>query len=77
MSKLLIAFGFVFLNFLDKPWMTIGPNPADPSSDVIYVTYTNFNTVASILYIGDIPTLNLSRPGETISVEITDVAKRR
>ncbi len=63
-----LARGFVFLNFLDKPWMTIGPNPADPSSDVIYVTYTNFNTVASVLYIGDIPTFAVNELRTTIEL---------
>ena len=62
------ARGFVFLNFLDKPWMTIGPNPADPSSDVIYVTYTNFNTVASVLYVGDIPTFAVNELRTTIEL---------
>ena len=34
--------GTISLGFLDKPWMTIGPNVQDPSNDVIYVTYTDF-----------------------------------
>ena len=60
--------GFVFLSFLDKPWMAIGPNPADPSSDVIYVTYTNFNIVASVLYVGDIPTFAVTELRTTIEL---------
>ncbi len=34
--------GTISLGFLDKPWMNIGPDPSDPSKDVIYVTYTHF-----------------------------------
>lgn len=34
--------GTVSLGFLDKPWMTVGPDSSDPSKDAIYVTYTHF-----------------------------------
>ena len=36
--------GTLSIGFLDKPWMTVGPNALDPSKDVIYVTYTEFVT---------------------------------
>ena len=34
-----------YIDFIDKIWMNIGPNPEDPSKDVIYVTYTNFRVI--------------------------------
>src|SRR3972149_3695436 len=34
--------GTISLGFLDKPWMNIGPDPSEPSKDVIYVSYTHF-----------------------------------
>ena len=49
--------GIVDLSFLDKPWMAIGPHPDEPETDVIYVTYTNFDISYEILYIGEIPNL--------------------
>lgn len=32
--------GEVAAEFLDKPWIAIGPDPADPERDIIYVAYT-------------------------------------
>ncbi len=32
----------VIVKFLDKPWLTVGPDPEDPKEDVLYVTYTEF-----------------------------------
>ncbi|OGC56093.1 hypothetical protein A2797_01845 [candidate division WWE3 bacterium RIFCSPHIGHO2_01_FULL_48_15] len=29
-------------SFLDKPWMSLGPNPDDPEKDMLYVSYTKF-----------------------------------
>ncbi|MGD8684091.1 MAG: sialidase family protein [Chloroflexota bacterium] len=49
--------GTVDISFLDKPWMASGPHPDDPETDVIYVTYTNFDISYDILYIGEIPNL--------------------
>ncbi len=49
--------GIVDLSFLDKPWMASGPHPDDPETDVLYVTYTNFDLSYEILYIGEIPNL--------------------
>ncbi|HID04294.1 MAG TPA: hypothetical protein EYP20_00660 [Aigarchaeota archaeon] len=34
-----------YIDFIDKLWMGIGPNPEDPSKDIIYVTYTNFRVI--------------------------------
>ena len=49
--------GIVDISFLDKPWMAVGPHPDEPETDVIYVTYTNFDLSYEILYIGEIPNL--------------------
>jgi hypothetical protein len=29
-------------DFTDKPWMTVGPDPSDPSKDAIYVSWTDY-----------------------------------
>ncbi len=29
-------------DFTDKPWMTVGPDPSDPSKDDVYVSWTDF-----------------------------------
>jgi hypothetical protein len=28
--------------FYDKPWIAVGPDPSNPSRDIIYITYTEF-----------------------------------
>lgn len=48
--------GTLATSFLDKPWMTIGPNPDNPSEDVIYVTYTKFEVIHDIAWVGEVPT---------------------
>ena len=40
--------GQVFLSFLDKPWLAVGPDPDDPSRDNIYISYTDFEVIAAI-----------------------------
>ena len=47
--------GTLATSFLDKPWMTVGPRPGNPALDSIYVTYTNFEVLFEILWIGEIP----------------------
>ena len=49
--------GTITAGFLDKPWLAVGPHPDDPEKDVIYLTYTNFDTDYDILYVGEIPNL--------------------
>ncbi|MBI4202492.1 MAG: exo-alpha-sialidase [Chloroflexi bacterium] len=49
--------GLIDFGFLDKPWMTIGPNPRDPSKDIIYVTYTTFLQSALIFWVDELPFL--------------------
>ena len=46
--------GLVNIPFLDKPWMSVGPNPDNPDQDFIYVTYTEFVTVLDVLYIDEL-----------------------
>lgn len=42
--------GDISLGFLDKPWLSIGPSAEDPDKDVIYVTYTHFESVYPIVF---------------------------
>ncbi|MDW7977946.1 MAG: sialidase family protein [Candidatus Caldarchaeum sp.] len=49
--------------FLDKPWMAVGPDRADPTKDAVYVTYTEFRTIYPFLdfypFVGE-PTVEVS-----------------
>lgn len=49
--------GNLSIGFLDKPWIAIGPDPEDATRDILYVTYTDFNTEYQVLWIGEVPTL--------------------
>ena len=49
--------GQVAIDFLDKPWIAVGPHPDDPARDVIYLTYTEFKTRYSTLYADELPFL--------------------
>ncbi|MDW8063142.1 MAG: sialidase family protein [Candidatus Caldarchaeum sp.] len=37
------------VSFLDKPWMAVGPDRANPARDAIYVTYTEFRIIYPFL----------------------------
>ena len=50
--------GTVSIGFLDKPWLAVGPNPDDLDSDVIYITYTHFNTTYRISYTDELAFLS-------------------
>ena len=50
--------GFFDFSFLDKPWMSVGPDPSNPASDIIYVTYTKFVQLYRIVYLGELPVLD-------------------
>ena len=50
--------GTVAIGFLDKPWLAVGPNPDDPDSDIIYITYTHFNTTYRISYTDELAFLS-------------------
>jgi hypothetical protein len=64
--------GTVNIGFLDKPWMASGPHPEDPERDVLYVTYTDFETLYEILYIGEIPNLLPTEMRTTIRLVSSD-----
>ncbi|MGH2618733.1 MAG: hypothetical protein ACRDJC_26190, partial [Thermomicrobiales bacterium] len=49
--------GEVAAQFLDKPWIAIGPDPADPERDIIFVAYTEFLTRYTTLYADELPFL--------------------
>ncbi len=50
--------GTITSAFLDKPWMTTGPNPDNPDQDIIHLVYTEFATTYSLLYSDEIPFLS-------------------
>ncbi len=47
--------GNITIGFLDKPWVAIGPDPQDAAKDVIHVTYTDFEEVYDVLWLGELP----------------------
>ena len=49
--------GEIIAGFLDKPWTAIGRHHRDPSRDVVYVVYTDFEITSEIYWIGELPTL--------------------
>lgn len=49
--------GNLTIGFLDKPWVSIGPDPRDPEKDIIHVTYTDFEQVYDVLWLGELPSL--------------------
>ena len=60
-------------SFLDKPWIAVGPDPKDASKDVLYVTYTNFDTKYGVLWLGEVPELVPTSTESTIElVKSTD-----
>lgn len=58
--------GEVSVGFLDKPWLAVGPNPKDPTKDIVYVVYTDFETVYEPLYVDEILTLSARETRTTI-----------
>ncbi len=49
--------GEVAVDFLDKPWVAIGPDPENPDNDIIYVAYVRFKTRYNLLYSDEVPFL--------------------
>ncbi len=49
--------GEVAVDFLDKPWIAIGPDPDNPDNDIIYVAYVKFKTRYNLLYSDEVPFL--------------------
>lgn len=71
-----MARGLLFFNFLDKPWMDIGPNPDNPKEDVIHVTYTEFAQYYSLRYSGELVFLQPMKSEVAImAVSSTDYGK--
>jgi len=58
--------GEVKISFLDKPWLAIGPNPSNPEKDNLYITYTDFEQITQIFYVGEQPILGAPRLQTTI-----------
>lgn len=58
--------GSVRLSFLDKPWLSVGPNPTKKDQDNMYITYTDFEESFQIYYVGEQPILGLPRLETTI-----------
>jgi hypothetical protein len=46
--------GQISFEFIDKPWMVVGPDKLNPNEDAIYVTYTEFAVVYEIFYAGEL-----------------------
>ena len=64
--------GTLTSQFLDKPWIAIGPNPADPEKDVIYLTYTEFATTYGLVYADEVPFLTSPFTETTIRMIYSD-----
>ncbi len=60
--------GTVTLQFLDKPWIGVGPSPTDPEKDVLYLSYTEFSTTYSLIYADELPFLTSPVTETTIRV---------
>ena len=60
------ARGTVSISFLDKPWIDIGPDPDNPGEEIIYVSYTDFNVVTTVVYIDELPALATTEVQSTI-----------
>jgi len=60
--------GEVWVSFLDKPWISIGPNPEEPGKDIIYVTYTNFIDRWRLLWMDELPVLDIVEEQSVIEV---------
>ena len=50
----------------------MGPDPDDPESDLIHVTWTNFDIIYDILYIAEIPQLVPIEMRTTIEAVVSD-----
>ncbi len=62
------ARGSVDVSFLDKPWIAVGPDPENPGSDIIYVTYIRFNVINTVLYSDELPLLSSGEVQSTVQL---------
>ncbi|CAN5718829.1 hypothetical protein BH24CHL4_BH24CHL4_16220 [soil metagenome] len=53
---------------LDKPWMAVGPHPDDPESELIYLSYTEFESTYSIIYADEVAFFSTPILATTIKV---------
>lgn len=60
--------GTLTLPFLDKQWIDSGPNPDDPSQEILYLSYTEFKDTFSLIYADEIPFLSAPVSEATIRV---------
>ncbi|CAA9568040.1 MAG: GH33 [uncultured Thermomicrobiales bacterium] len=51
------ARGEVTIPFLDKEWITAGPDPANPENDLIHMSYTEFRSRYQVIYADEVPFL--------------------
>jgi len=58
--------GTITAEFLDKPWMAVGPDPDDPDKDIIHLSYTEFATTLRTLYADELPFLTSPATNTTI-----------
>lgn len=64
--------GTVTLPFLDKPWLAVGPNPADPDASSLYLTYSEFRTTYSLVYSDELAFLSAPYTESVIRVTRSD-----
>ena len=60
--------GTFTFDFLDKPWVTVGPDPANKTKDKIYVTYTEFHSTAGVQYADEVPFFNGIATTDTVKL---------
>ncbi len=60
--------GTITMPFLDKEWIDVGPDPNDPSKDILYMSYTEFATTYGLIYSDEIPYLSTPVTETTIRV---------
>jgi hypothetical protein len=64
--------GSVEFEFMDKPWMGIGPHPTETDRDIIYVAYTKFIEAYELRYADEIPFLSATLSATVIEVVHSD-----
>ncbi len=60
--------GTVSFSDLDKPWIATGPNPDNPDQDIIYVSYTEFESTYTLQYADEIAFFSTPLLATTIKV---------
>ena len=51
--------GEVWAYFVDKPWLTVGPNPNNSEQDILYLSYTLFVERYSLAWLDELPALDI------------------